>query len=301
MPAATTAAVPGNKTGTAPAAAAAVPTTAAATATSSASNAKITAIIVGATGLVGSHIVTTALTDDRFDHVGTLTRSKFGDSLAKTTAHAGHKLTAVDDAESAGWGDILATKVIAASAAKSGAGVPVFFSALGTTLALAGSTAAQRKVDVDLPVALAKAAHGAGVKTAVVVSSMSASASSLMPYLKMKGEMERDVAAVGFDHLVVLRPGVLIGNRDAHSRSSSKRGTEQLLTMFARASRKLGGATGNSFTDKWAQDADVVARAAIRAAADAVSGKLGASGTTVYNATDIMRLGRTEWMNEGAA
>src|SRR5438045_2641104 len=83
---------------------------------------------------------------------------------------------------------------------------PLFLSALGTTRAAAGSVQAQRAIDIDLNLALAKAAKDAGATTYVLVSSGGASAKSMLPYLRMKGELEEMVRDVGFQHLVILRP-----------------------------------------------------------------------------------------------
>lgn len=47
----------------------------------------------------------------------------------------------------------------------------------------------------------------------VLVSSGGANATSFMAYPQMKGQLEEDVKAMGFDHCVILRPGLLIGER----------------------------------------------------------------------------------------
>ena len=89
----------------------------------------------------------------------------------------------------------------------------VVFCCLGTTRAKAGSKQAFRKIDYELPVAIARAAAVSGVKTMVVVSSIGANASSGNFYLRTKGEMERDVLAAGLENVVIVRPSLLLGAR----------------------------------------------------------------------------------------
>ncbi|KAK5004901.1 hypothetical protein LTR28_008342, partial [Elasticomyces elasticus] len=66
----------------------------------------------------------------------------------------------------------------------------LFFSALGTTRAAAGSLQNQRKIDYDLNLALARAAKENGVSIYVLVSTAGASHKSMFGYTKMKGELE---------------------------------------------------------------------------------------------------------------
>ena len=89
----------------------------------------------------------------------------------------------------------------------------IFLSGLGTTKATAGSIENQRKIDLDLNYELAKKAKDLGYSTCVLVSSAGASSSSMFPYLKMKGELEDKLTSLGFDNLIILRPGALLGDR----------------------------------------------------------------------------------------
>jgi uncharacterized protein YbjT (DUF2867 family) len=85
--------------------------------------------------------------------------------------------------------------------------------ALGTTRAAAGSREAMRAVDVDAVIAFAKAAHAAGARHCVLVTAVGADARSPVAYTRMKGEVEEAVAALGFERLDILQPGLLIGAR----------------------------------------------------------------------------------------
>ena len=87
------------------------------------------------------------------------------------------------------------------------------FIALGTTIAVAGSQAAFRAVDFDAVVDTAKAARAAGAKRLAVVSALGADAGSRIFYNQVKGEMEQAVAALGFDSVAIARPSMLVGDR----------------------------------------------------------------------------------------
>ena len=87
--------------------------------------------------------------------------------------------------------------------------------ALGTTIRLAGSQAAFRAVDFDANLAVARAAQAAGARRAGLVSAMGANARSSVFYSRVKGELEDALAALHFDALVIARPSMLRGDRDA--------------------------------------------------------------------------------------
>lgn len=86
--------------------------------------------------------------------------------------------------------------------------------ALGTTWKRAGRDEANfRKVDYDLVMASAEAAKQQGVDRFVVVTSVGAQLLSKSLYLRVKAEVERDLAKLHFRRLDILRPGLLIGKR----------------------------------------------------------------------------------------
>lgn len=86
-------------------------------------------------------------------------------------------------------------------------------SALGTTMRKAGSTAAFRTVDYDMVLAFARAARDAGARRMITVSSVGADLASSNFYLRLKGEVERDLTALRFKRLDIFRPGLLRGKR----------------------------------------------------------------------------------------
>jgi uncharacterized protein YbjT (DUF2867 family) len=103
-------------------------------------------------------------------------------------------------------------------------GAEAAVSALGTTIRQAGSQAAFRAVDHDLVVGFAKAAAGAGARRMVTVSSVGADPLSANFYLRIKGEMEAALEAVGFERLGILRPGLLRGERGGDRRLGERIG-----------------------------------------------------------------------------
>lgn len=87
--------------------------------------------------------------------------------------------------------------------------------ALGTTMAVAGSQAAFRAVDYDAVLAFAQAARRAGAKRFGLISALGADAGSAVFYNRIKGEAEQAVSQLGFKHLVIARPSLLLGDRSA--------------------------------------------------------------------------------------
>jgi hypothetical protein len=176
------------------------------------------------------------------------------------------KLHALIEPDSAQWAARLeADAAAAAAAAEPGALQPprILFSALGTTRAQAGGLANQRAIELDLNMAVARAAHAAGARVFVLVSAAGASRTSLFPYTRLKGEIEDAAAALGFRRVVLLRPGLIVGaRRESRPVEAAMR---SVATWAGRLSGGGGSGGGGALKDFWAQDADVIARAAVRA------------------------------------
>ncbi len=155
---------------------------------------KRTAIVAGATGLIGGHLVPLLLADPAYEKVVVLARRPL-------EGIASPKLQTII----ADFG--------ALDAALAGLAVDDAFCALGTTIKVAGSQDAFRKVDHDYIVAFARAAKAAGARRFLLVSAMGADANSSIFYSRVKGETERAIRSIGFEMLHVFRPGLLLGER----------------------------------------------------------------------------------------
>lgn len=94
-----------------------------------------------------------------------------------------------------------------------GTHVDDIFCALGTTIRKAGSKDAFRKVDYGYPLAAANWGRANGAKQFVLVSSAGAAAASSNFYLSVKGELEDQLAGLGFASLRIFRPSMLLGAR----------------------------------------------------------------------------------------
>ena len=135
------------------------------------------------------------------------------------------------------------------------------FCCLGTTIKTAGSKAAFRAVDHTAVLAYARAAQAAGVQCFAVVSALGADARSGTFYNRVKGEMEAELATLGFAQLVIARPSLLSGDRAALAQAP-RLGERLALALTAPLAPLIPKA--------WRPiEADTVARALLRATADA--------------------------------
>lgn len=158
-----------------------------------------TAAVFGCTGAVGSHILSTLLGSDAFISVKTISRR-----LPKPQSP---KLEARQEADTSKWGGMISNLNPKPSAV---------FNAVGTSRATAGGIQNQWKIDHDLCIENAKAAKEAGVKTYVFISSAGTRGllSGYMPYSKMKIGVEDAIKEMDFEHAIILRPGMIIGERE---------------------------------------------------------------------------------------
>jgi uncharacterized protein YbjT (DUF2867 family) len=154
-----------------------------------------TALLAGATGLVGGHLLTRLLASPEYARVIAVTRKR----LAVEHPKLHQIVTDFDELE--------------AAVASSGVNVDDAFCALGTTIKIAGSQEKFRRVDFDYVAGFARAAKAAGAKRFLLVSAMGASARSTIFYSRVKGEAEDAVSAPGFAALHIFRPGMLLGAR----------------------------------------------------------------------------------------
>lgn len=152
-----------------------------------------TALVAGATGLVGGHVLDLLLAADGYSRVVAIVRRPTGRKHDKLV----ERVVDFDRLEDAG--DAFAVSDV--------------YACLGTTIKVAGSQERFRQVDHDYTVAVATLAKRSGATRLALVSSVGADVASSSFYLRVKGETERDVRAVGFERLVIARPSFLVGER----------------------------------------------------------------------------------------
>ena len=161
-----------------------------------------TAIIIGATGLVGSTLVKQILENPDYSKVVLLLRKPLNISHSKL-------IQEVIDFEK-----LDASKIVGDD----------LFCAMGTTLAKAGSKEAQYKIDCTYPYEVGKIAKANGVKQYILVSSVGANFNSSNFYLRTKGDLEKKIESLDFQSFVSIRPSMLLGDRE-ESRLGEKIGT----------------------------------------------------------------------------
>ena len=154
-----------------------------------------TATLIGATGLIGSHLFQLLKEDKTFDATRLLVRRPFQQNDPGVEV----KLIAFDDHESFKLGI---------------EGSSVVFCTIGTTQKkVNGNKEAYRKIDFDIPVKAASFCKETGCNTFVLVSSVGADSNSKNFYLRLKGEVEDAVKKEGLKSIHIMRPSILLGNR----------------------------------------------------------------------------------------
>lgn len=153
-----------------------------------------TAVVLGASGLVGKAIVDQLVEAEHVQTIRTLTRRSVEHRSPKVSNHI-INFEQLYDHPDLFTGDL-------------------FFSALGTTRKTAGSIAAQRVVDLDYQLEAAQIASKNGIEHYLLVSSSAADSSSKNAYLKMKGDLEDAVRALPFKRISIFRPSLLLGERN---------------------------------------------------------------------------------------
>ena len=157
-----------------------------------------TAVVAGSTGLVGTRLVEALVAAPEYSLVVALTRRANSDRRDKLQWRNAdfERLDKV-------LGDIRGSESAPLDA----------FCCLGTTIKVAGSQDAFRRVDFDYVVRFGRWARGANARRLVVVSALGADPASRVFYNRVKGEAEQALGALGVPSLVVLRPSLLDGER----------------------------------------------------------------------------------------
>lgn len=151
-----------------------------------------TALLLGGSGLVGGHLLKKLLEATEYKSVIALVRRPLNLQHDKLTQQvidfeqlAQHTLPAIDDV----------------------------FCCLGTTIKVAGSRAAFRRVDHDYVLMAARSALKAGARQFLLVSSLGANANSPFFYMRTKGETETALRALPYAAMSIFQPAYLVGQR----------------------------------------------------------------------------------------
>ena len=151
------------------------------------------AILIGATGLIGTQLLKQLLSDDNYSEVKVLTRRTTGFTQPKLK----ELLIDFDDLEN------YKSEIVG----------DVLFSTMGTTKKKAGSEAVQYKIDYTYQYNTAKLASDNGVKQLVLLSSYGANTTSKVFYSRIKGELDEAVQQLNFESVNIIRPSMLVGDR----------------------------------------------------------------------------------------
>jgi uncharacterized protein YbjT (DUF2867 family) len=161
------------------------------------------ALLFGASGFIGSFLLEELLNSADYETVTIVVRKKLSVTHSKLKTIIGdyHTLPSLKN-------ELVADDV---------------FIAIGTTKANTPDKREYYQIDHDYPVLAAKLAKESGATSVAIVTAVGANAASGMFYIKMKGEIERDITALNFNHTHIFRPSMLMGNRQ------EKRALEKIL------------------------------------------------------------------------
>lgn len=152
-----------------------------------------TALIVGATGLIGKNCLYQLLETKEYTRIIALVR--------KPLAIKHHQLeqVIVDFDKLDSYKDQMIADDV--------------FCCLGTTIGVAGSQENFRKVDFDYPVKVAEICIHQGATQFLLVSAMGADAKSSIFYSRVKGDVEQAITNLNYKSFQIFRPSLLMGNR----------------------------------------------------------------------------------------
>lgn len=152
-----------------------------------------TALVVGATGLVGSHLLSLLVEDEFYSKVKVLARRRPEINHPKVEVIINDFQDLQSSAHHLRADDI--------------------YCCLGTTRKKAGSKEAFYKVDFHYPLEIAKIAQQQGATHFFLVSALGADVKSNIFYNRVKGETEVAISTIPFQSINVFRPSLLLGHR----------------------------------------------------------------------------------------
>ncbi len=155
---------------------------------------KKTAIILGATGLTGGLFLNKLLNDERYDQIIVFSRKSTGIKHKKITEYQGNIIN-LDSFEKEFYADEV-------------------YCCIGTTAKKTPDKSLYKKIDIGIPVTAAKLCKKNKIDTFIVMSSLGANSKSTVFYNKIKGVMEEEVLKEGIPFTYILRPSIILGNRN---------------------------------------------------------------------------------------
>ncbi len=155
-----------------------------------------TALIAGASGLVGSELLKLLIDNDTYDTIHIITRKSLNSKSSKVIEHI-INFNELDRFEPK-------TKI------------DHVFCTLGTTIKKAKTKENFKKVDYDYVLELGKKAKQWSVQKFLFVSSLGASSKSRIFYSKVKGEIEQALKDLSLNQLFIFQPSLLLGARKEH-------------------------------------------------------------------------------------
>jgi uncharacterized protein YbjT (DUF2867 family) len=156
-----------------------------------------TVVVFGATGLVGREVTSQLLSNKAYEKVIVVVRRNFTPQNPKLV-----QIVIPDFTDMAQIKDKLQASE--------------YYCCIGTTIKTAGSKEAFRRVDHDIPLQIAKLACELAIPYLVVISSIGAKTNTRNFYLRTKGEMEIAVKTAYDRNLKIVRPSLLMGNREEY-------------------------------------------------------------------------------------
>lgn len=174
-----------------------------------------TAIILGATGLTGRLLLDRLAGDDRYGEIKLFSR--------RTSGHPSPKIREY-------IGDILQLEPFSKDFT-----ADVVFCCVGTTSSKTSDRSIYRAIDYGIPYHAARLAGENGIPSFLVISSIGANPGSRIFYTRTKGEMEEAVLAQEVPHTYILRPSLILGDRN------ERRWTEEAGAVIMRSLRFLMG------------------------------------------------------------
>ena len=169
------------------------------------------ALLVGASGLVGSHCLHYLLNDEYYSHVEILVRQRLPIEHPKLIQHQIN----FDDLKN------ILTKIKADDV----------YCCLGTTIKKAGSQVAFCEVDFTYPLEIANLCLANGTDHFLLVTALGANPNSSIFYNRVKGEVEESISKLNFKSTYIFRPSLLLGER--HNRRISEEIGQKISQWFS--------------------------------------------------------------------